>query len=54
MLETCLRIAAESLEALGVSIEDTSLLLRGVRGDDYALVRTGPEGESRSTSALKA
>ncbi len=51
MLEVSLRIAAESLEALGVSIEDTSILVRGVRGDDYALVRPGPEEGPRPTSA---
>lgn len=53
MLEASLRIAAESLEVLGVSIEDTSLLLRGVRGDDYALIRTGPEGKPQPHSHHK-
>ena len=47
MLEASLRIAAESLEVLGVSNDDTSSLINGVRGDDYALVRTGPEVDSR-------
>lgn len=45
-LEASLRLAAESLEALGVSTDDTSLLLRGVRSTDYALVRPGPEAGS--------
>jgi len=42
-LEASLRLAAESLEALGISTDDTAMLLRGVRSTDYALVRTGPE-----------
>jgi glutathione-regulated potassium-efflux system ancillary protein KefC len=53
-LEASLRIAAESLEALGVSTDETSMLLSGVRGAGYALVRTGPEGESRSSTNLQA
>lgn len=53
-LEASLRLAAESLEALGISNDDTSLMLRGVRSTDYALVRNGPEAaqsnsESRSS-----
>ncbi len=53
-LEASLRLAAESLEALGISNDDTSLMLRGVRSTDYALVRNGPESaqsnsESRSS-----
>lgn len=53
-LEASLRLAAESLEALGISNDDTSLMRRGVRSTDYALVRNGPEAaqsnsESRSS-----
>lgn len=53
-LEASLRLAAESLEALGISNDDTSLMLRGVRSTVYALVRNGPESaqsnsESRSS-----
>ena len=44
MLEASLRLAAESLEALGISTDETDMLLRGVRSKDYDLVRTGPEG----------
>jgi glutathione-regulated potassium-efflux system protein KefB len=43
-LEASLRLAAETLEALGTSSSDTDTLLRGVRSADYALVRCGPEG----------
>lgn len=43
-LEASLRLAAESLEALGVSNDETDMLLRGVRSADYELVRRGPEG----------
>jgi glutathione-regulated potassium-efflux system ancillary protein KefC len=43
-LEASLRLAAETLEALGTSSSDTDTLLRGVRSTDYALVRCGPEG----------
>ena len=43
-LEASLRLAAESLEALGVSTGESEMLLRGVRETDYELVRTGPEG----------
>jgi glutathione-regulated potassium-efflux system ancillary protein KefC len=43
-LEASLRLAAESLQALGVSTGETDLLLHGVRSTDYALVRYGPEG----------
>ncbi len=51
-LEASLRLAAESLEALGISSDDTNQLLRGVRNTDYALVRNGPEAEAgaRATS----
>lgn len=45
-LEASLRLAAESLEALGISTDDTGMLLRGVRDTDYALVRSGPEASS--------
>ncbi|MBL8407939.1 MAG: cation:proton antiporter [Candidatus Accumulibacter sp.] len=43
LLEASLRLAAEALEALGTSTDDTSLLLRGVRDTDYALVRESEE-----------
>ena len=43
-LEASLRLAAESLEALGVSTAESDMLLRGVRNTGYELVRTGPEG----------
>ena len=46
-LEASLRLAAESLEALGISTDDTGLLLNGVRRSAYALVRAGPESEPR-------
>lgn len=46
-LEASLRLAAESLEALGISTDETESLLRGVRVADYELVRAGPEGLSR-------
>ncbi len=42
-LEASLRLAAESLEAIGISSDETGMLLRGVRSTDYALVRAGPE-----------
>ena len=45
-LEASLRLAAESLEALGISNDETERLLRGVRVADYELVRAGPEGLS--------
>ena len=47
-LEASLRLAAESLEALGISTTETDSLLRGVRSADYELVRAGPESLSRS------
>jgi glutathione-regulated potassium-efflux system protein KefB len=47
-LEASLRLAAESLEALGISTDETNLLLQGVRRTDYALVRSGPEAAPRS------
>jgi glutathione-regulated potassium-efflux system ancillary protein KefC len=43
-LEASLRLAAEALQALGISTDETDLLLHGVRSTDYALVRYGPEG----------
>ena len=43
-LEASLRLAAETLQALGISNDETNLLLHGVRSADYALVRYGPEG----------
>jgi len=43
-LEASLRLAAETLESLGISNAETDLLLREVRSADYALVRSGPEG----------
>lgn len=43
-LEASLRLAAESLEALGVSTDESEMLVRGVRDADYELVRAGPEG----------
>ena len=43
LLEASLRLAAEALEALGTSTDDTALLLRGVRDTDYALVRESEE-----------
>ena len=42
-LEASLRLAAQSLEALGASTDESDMLLRGVRHTDYQLVRTGPE-----------
>ncbi len=38
-VEASLRLAAEALESLGVASEDTSMLMRGVRNTNYALVR---------------
>lgn len=48
-LEASLRLAAQSLEELGVSTDDTGLLLHGVRNADYALMRTGPELARQAT-----
>ena len=45
-LEASLRLAAESLEVLGVSTDESGMLLRGVRDTDYELVRAGPEGQA--------
>nr|WP_326531448.1 cation:proton antiporter [Rhodoferax sp.] len=42
-LEASLRLAAQSLEALGVTTDDTDMLLRGLRSSDYEMVREGPE-----------
>lgn len=47
-LEASLRLAAQSLEALGISSDQTDMLLRGVRSTDYALVRLGPEAAPQS------
>lgn len=47
-LEFSLQLASETLESLGVAAEDTSLLMRGVRRTDYALVRE--EGDSKKDS----
>jgi glutathione-regulated potassium-efflux system protein KefB len=44
-LEASLRLAAEALEALGLSTDESDTLLRGVRSTDYALVRSGLEEE---------
>ena len=43
-LEASLRRAAEALQALGISTDETDMLLNGVRSTDYELVRYGPEG----------
>ena len=43
-LEASLRLAAHSLEALGIANDDTEMLLRGLRTSDYEIVREGPEG----------
>ena len=40
--------ANEMLINLGISTDETDLLLRGVRGADYELVRSGPEAIPRS------
>jgi glutathione-regulated potassium-efflux system protein KefB len=42
-LEASLRLAAQSLEALGITTNETDSLLHGVRSSDYEMVRTGPE-----------
>ncbi len=42
-LEASLRLAAQSLEALGITTNETDTLLHGVRSSDYEMVRTGPE-----------
>ncbi len=47
-LEASLRLAAETLESLGISNAETDMLLREVRSADYALVRSGPEGQAAS------
>ncbi|WP_300455228.1 cation:proton antiporter [Accumulibacter sp.] len=53
-LEASLRLAAESLEALGIATDETEMLLRGVRRTDYALVRNGPEAAPRTKNAPPA
>ena len=45
-LEASLRLAAQSLEALGITSDETDTLLRGLRSSDYKIVREGPEGSS--------
>lgn len=45
-LEASLRLAAQSLEALGITSDETDTLLRGLRSSDYEIVREGPEGSS--------
>ena len=47
-LEASLRLAAHSLEALGIANDDTEMLLRGLRTSGYEIVRKGPEGLTRS------
>lgn len=47
-LEASLRLAMESLQALGISPDDTGMLLNGVRSTDYALVRSGPEATAQT------
>lgn len=49
-LEASLQLAAQSLEALGIPADETSMLLRGVRTTDYALVRSGPEAAMHQNS----
>lgn len=44
-VEASLRLAAEALQSLGVAAEDTDLLLRGVRGADYALLQEESTGK---------
>jgi glutathione-regulated potassium-efflux system protein KefB len=46
-LEASLRLAAQSLEALGITTDDTDMLLRGLRSSDYEMVREGPESVMR-------
>lgn len=46
-LEASLRLAAQSLEALGITSGETDMLLRGLRSSDYGIVREGPEGSPR-------
>jgi glutathione-regulated potassium-efflux system ancillary protein KefC len=53
-LEASLRLAAETLESLGISNAETDMLLREVRSADYALVRAGPEGQAPSRRAHKS
>jgi glutathione-regulated potassium-efflux system protein KefB len=48
-LEASLRLAAQSLEALGITTDDTDMLLRGLRSSDYEMVREGPESVMRPT-----
>jgi glutathione-regulated potassium-efflux system protein KefB len=52
-LEASLRLAEETLQALGISSDETNLLLHGVRSADYALVRYGPEGTPAERTPAK-
>ena len=45
LVEASLRLAAEALESLGVTGEQTEMLVRGVRRADYALVREKADQE---------
>jgi len=45
VVEASLRLAAEALQSLGVAAEDTHLLLRSVRGADYALLQEESTGK---------
>lgn len=49
-LEASLRLAAHSLEALGIASDETEMLLRGLRTSDYEIVRQGPEGLKKKLS----
>ena len=49
-LEASLRLAMESLLALGMPPDDTDEILNEVRSANYALVRSGPEGSSQPKS----
>lgn len=48
-LEASLRLAAETLESLGITTAETETLLREVRSADYAMIRSGPEDKPPST-----
>jgi voltage-gated potassium channel Kch len=47
-LEASLRLAAHSLEALGITNDETEMLLRGLRTSGYNIVREGPEEVTRT------
>jgi len=53
-LEASLRLAAEALQALGISTDETDMLLNGVRSTDYELVRYGPEGIPAPSAAKES